>query len=756
MGIPEKIDEIIKHRKQKLPMVEKAIEQINNIDNIITQLDTIRDSQNDNRYSIFLNEHEDLVEKLKLHSTTEFHKKYNLIKNKLLDLKQRYARESINISLVGRAGMGKSLVLQNISGLGNDVIPSSTGSSCTGAKSIISNTESESDKVCAEITFYTVGEIVAIVNKYLKAVFDTTDYNVSSIDDIKSLKNKDLKSRINPKNGTEKFEHLQNYIEHINEIESKLGSICRVSADEIESYVAQYSNKDPNVLFYNYLGVKQANILCHFPAPECGKIVLVDTIGLGDTSLDVSEKMKSTVKDESDIIIYMFRPEALRSEINQFDLDIINDIKDKLTPELASKMLCFVINRVESGTASNINQIPKILKWLNNYAEESSIAQFMDVNCADKKDVEERLLEPILKMLAENVEETDLLLAKKINEDLSMLYEEYLQISRNIEKAMVTTINSDIRRAMADNISACYKTMANNLRNLYVGEPYGDNRKKECIELKEAVQEKLNNILTYIPKTEDVMALLNDGTINQHNAYEILTNRIRINIINDFLSLDSVLSKLTKQMKVNVVHVLSDDSTGKLGSIIRCETKDPELWLKAFLQKLGNNPLFENISHALTVLSNFEMRMDNFLIYEVRNCMDVIDLSLNSNTPQIRGSMADKKTMAEDIVFWLGHNLEDVYNDTTDAMKNRYNFPNTALFAVVKDFYDRITYSDKNISTETAWRYLYEDSISEIWNKEYTESQLNKESAEAWNEFIASIQSCNSKKCFTISLDKEI
>ena len=758
MGIPEKIDEIIEHRKQKLPQLDEAIEKIKNIDDVVSQLDKIRDSvddnSNDNKYGIFLNEHVDLAEKLKLHSTAEFHKKYQKIMQNLLDLKNRYARENIHISLVGRAGMGKSLVLQNISGLGNEVIPSSTGSSCTGAKSIISNTNS--DTVAAEITFYTVSEVLAIVNQYLSIVFKSDEFKVNTINDIKNLKNKNLKNKLDPNNGTEKYEHLENYIEHINEIEDKLGTVCLITAGEIESYVAQYSHDDPNLQFYSYLGVKQANILCRFPVPECGKIVLVDTIGLGDTSLGVREKMLCTAKDESDIIIYMFRPEALRSEINQFDLDIISSIREKLSPELASKMLCFVVNRVESGPATNISQVPKILKWLRSFAEESSIAQFMNVNCANKKDVEENLLNPILKMLADNLEDTDLFMAEKINGDLEKLYDEYLQISRNIEKAMVTTINSDIRRAMAGNITSCYKNMTNALRNLYVSDPFGTNRRKECAELKEAVQGKLKKILTYSPTIDEVMALLNDGTINQHNAYEILTNRLRLSIINDFLALDSVLSDLTNKMKSRVVHVLSDDTTGKLGAIIRSDPRNPGLWLNMFLQKIENNCQFNDIYHATEVLGKFEMRMDNFLIYEVRNCLDVIDISLMESTPQIRGSMSDKNTMADDIVFWLNHYIEIVYNNITEAMKNRYDFPNTAMFAVVKDFYDRITYSDNKISSETAWRYLYEDSISEIWNNEYTKRQLNQESAEAWNEFITQIQACSSKECFTISLNMEI
>ena len=43
--------------------------------------------------------------------------------------------------------------------------------------------------------------------------------------------------------------------------------------------------------YYKYLAVKKAEISCEFNFADAGKIVLQDTIGLGDTSLGIEEAM---------------------------------------------------------------------------------------------------------------------------------------------------------------------------------------------------------------------------------------------------------------------------------------------------------------------------------------------------------------------------------------------------------------------------------------------------------------------------------
>ena len=55
----------------------------------------------------------------------------------LSKLKARFSRRTLNIGVVGRAGQGKSRLLQSLSGLSTEEIPSGDRSHCTGVRSTI-------------------------------------------------------------------------------------------------------------------------------------------------------------------------------------------------------------------------------------------------------------------------------------------------------------------------------------------------------------------------------------------------------------------------------------------------------------------------------------------------------------------------------------------------------------------------------------------------------------------------------------------
>lgn len=121
-----------------------------------------------------------------------------------------------------------------------------------------------------------------IVNKYLEVIFRTDAYNISSFEGIKGLRHNIDAHKSKPLNVRESayLDHLEKYIDHAAELEPHLGRTITVPEVEIERYVAQYKSDDPSEKYYTYLGVKEANILSAFPLEQCGKIVLLDTIGI--------------------------------------------------------------------------------------------------------------------------------------------------------------------------------------------------------------------------------------------------------------------------------------------------------------------------------------------------------------------------------------------------------------------------------------------------------------------------------------------
>ena len=568
---------------------------------------------------------------------------------------------------------------------------------------------------------------------------------------LEKLKGKKLESKIlDSASKSSLYSQLEKYIEHSEEVSPFLGQTKVVPAEEIESYVAQYHANDHNIKYYKYLGVKVANILCHFPFEQCGKIVLVDTIGLGATALGLREKMLETVSNDSDVILMMTRPETNRPRVEQADIDIVQSITDKVGAEYTRQMLFWILNRVSSGKGENINGISGVLKQLNKRTY--PIAGILDIDCKDGEEVEQKLLIPVLEKLSNNLMHIDDILMQKVQEQIDVLHSIYAEIAEKVNNAFCASIDEDLRREFSIKIQHTFQYMTNTVRDLYLCEPYGQMRDKDCEELKAIMEEKLYNILRCVPDRETVLALLNDGSINQHNAYEKMTNQMRIRIIDDFLEINVTLQKIVMKMKNDVIHCLADKGQGRLDYLISRESKDADIWIQELIEYLEHNGRYLLLIEPLQKLLDFNLRMESFLIYRVRAHLDVIDISLRTQTPEIRGGLAEKEKLADDILFWLEDGLETVYKEIRAEMEPLYSYPNSALWAVVKDFYDRIVYSggqEDQEDVKTIWRYFYEDIIPYVWREDYKAYQLKKGMALEWNTLIENIHKYNNKETFS-------
>mgnify|MGYP006964297850 CR=1 FL=1 len=288
--------------------------------------------------------------------------------------------------------------------------------------------------------------------------------------------------------------------------------------------------------------------------------------------------------------------------------------------------------------------------------------------------------------------------------------------------------------------------MTNEVRNLYL--KYGAERGKPSAKLEKEASVRLKNIVRNLPKKDEILQKLNIGRINQHNALEQLTNRIRIDIINDFLGLNPILEEIVMDMKRDVIHLLADEDKGRLRFIVGADPDEPNTWLRAMLEKL-DDPQYQTIRSAFEPLDDFELRMENFLIYKVRSSLDAIDSSLQDKPPQLSQSLSNKDALADEIRFWLEHSAEIVHKKVRSALEGYYSFPNEAVFAVVRDFHDRIVYAGgRDIDKE--WRYLYEDKIPMIWAEEHRAFMATAGMTEVWNDFTAQIHSCASEGYFSI------
>lgn len=748
--ITARIDSIITARSTSLAKLKLASEALEKCSNTVRRFERLQAKvANDAAYKQLFGKPE-ILERIKGVSTGGFHSTYQNYKANISRLTERFSRKELHISFIGRAGQGKSLVMQNISGLSGNVIPSAEGSDCTGAKSIITN-DPTATTTKARIEFFSQMEMIEIVNTYLANIFYGT-YKVGSIDEIKNLPLEDMKKKLDftQVKENELLAQLEKYVLHIGEFETALGTTREVTEQDIEKYVAQFKSGDPSKKYFTYLGVKLANIICKFPEEDAGKIVLVDTIGIGATSLGTEDKMLDTVENDSDAIVFMFRPDAFRPRLSNDEINIIDEVSKRISPEYAKEMFFWVLNRVTSGKGENAKYMPDLKAQIAN--RNFPVAMVLEVDCKSSNAVETELLTPILKQLSQRIGNVDELLINRLNELGDKLYEEYRSIADAIDKILVGAANEDIKRALYKEIEETYKVkVLNSLRDLYI-QKYYKIREHSCTEWEQASKQSLKSVFKFIPDKNKIVNLLSDGTINQFNAVEVCTDLMRIYIINRFMELDSVLKDLVHDTKMEAIHILADDDKGRLEKILPLENLSPEEWIDAFIAKTECEKKYPFLTKALMSLRDFTINVQGFLIYEIRRNLDVIDFSLQIQMPEISASLSEKDYVAEEIITWLRSYSEKVYEGIEVTLKKLNSVPNKARFAALKDFYDRAAYAgrDEREGVTVEWRYLYEDWMSVVWAEKYKAHFSLKGQAEEWDNMVSQFKAQNKKEMFTV------
>lgn len=380
------------------------------------------------------------------------------------------------------------------------------------------------------------------------------------------------------------------------------------------------------------------------------------------------------------------------------------------------------------------------------------VSNFSDVDCKDPQAVASELLIPILNQLSQRTRNVDEFLIGRLNAAGEKLYDEYRAIADALDKILVVAASDDIKRSFHGDIEITYRTkVLNALRTLYKDKYYAV-RENSCPEWTAATKLSLKYIFKTIPTKDEIIALLNDGTINPHNAVEFCTDLMRIRIINRFMELDGALADLVHETKAEAVHILADDDKGRLGKIFPLDNLSPEKWIDGFIAKTDCEKNYPLIAKALSALKNFTINVQGFLIYEIRNNLDVIDFSLQPKTPEISTVFGENDLIADEIITWLRVYVEKVHDGIDLTLKKLNSVPNKARFAALKDFYDRATYAGRGEpeSVLDQWNFLYQTWTSIIWADKYRSRLSLKGQAQAWDDMIAQFKAQNKKELFTV------
>ncbi len=394
----ERIKEVLELRK---PLAKNIQIEIAEIERRIVALEQLEEKRKQLAVKIHRSEVLERLDHLGLVDCTSSLKQKL---EKLRKLKDRFARPTLNIGVIGKARQGKSTFLGTLTGLPDSVIPTGRSGACTGVRSKIEHrTTSPLDEVSrhydAEVLFHSDESFLKNVIWLYYEGLNWEEHKPSTLDNF-------FNSRLpsEPLDIALKgiyFYLKDNYHSNWQKYRQFLGEQpLRIRQDRIREFVAQYDS-DENIQ-YKHLAVREVKIYCQFPNHDVENIALVDVPGLGDKRLGDEQRLIQTLEQDVDFVVFIRSPEPLGAVIwNDNDINLYRTA-DASLDNLPNRSF-MLLNRVDGDLGNG--------ELCNDFAEQMEKSHIKVSSCLIKNctmnDEVVSALDDVLFYLARNIRKLD-------------------------------------------------------------------------------------------------------------------------------------------------------------------------------------------------------------------------------------------------------------------------------------------------------------------------------------------------------------
>lgn len=778
MEITQQIENILDKRlgrgvydgKGHLQQIERNLENLRKIQERINQFDSLMETirkemkqEEGDYYRLLQSDPESLVRFSDV-SCVEAQESVKRVIDELEKLKLRFNREALRIAFIGRERQGKSTFLKTISGLSDKVIPAYSGDSCTGAVSVIHNTQKPLEVV---VNYYTVPEFLQIISDKLRRFFPSRTFALRKPQDIVGLQLPDtLEDAANGSLIAEYEKFKDAYVVHYGEYEDLIGAGVRTYTDEdvIAQHVAQYEEftteipcsvkevkTDGRVVYrmnyYKYVVVKDVNIYNHFEVPSMEKIELVDTIGIGSAadSASIKEEMYRVLREDCDAAIDLFRPDSIPNyPLEQTDL--LDEISKRLAGRMPSKWIVYVINKVTQGPFKNdasVNKLmPKIRKIVEGYQEATRpVAWAQDVDGSNLEEVSILLMENLLKLLVENLDVLDGMLMTSASELAKEAYNKCLSLVKaaNAVTSAGVGMSADLLSLFDEKLfkglSEDFGYALNQLDDL----GYAKDREKPCVRLEQEYSKIIGDLDLFIPEEEDLLRRFMTGAaVTPTHLFEECIEQMRNDIFAAFENVNTVvLTPLQEKVKTDLIEVLYNQgrmkklpvSTGGEGPTVE--------WLREILENYVDENSYPYLHKALEFILDYQINIEGLVEYNVTRALYPIDRTRREFIPY-QGAFSDVFEEKASIVWQELCNRIWPVSDGLKAWIGDFTLiPSHSFYSRVHKFHIKVMTDQGGVED---FRRFYRKNMGLIWSEEIMAAGKAERAFGDWTDRVKALQ----------------
>lgn len=746
--------------EKRLQHLEKLEKQMESLDSLMTVIQAQCDAKQGPYYSMLVN---DVGMAMKLHQVSSQGVKKLLIETRaeLERLKKRFSRKNISIQVFGMAGSGKSTFIQSVTGLSNDVVLASEGSHCTGVSSFVYN----SDHFETRVYFYTRAELLGIFNKSLsileekyapketpKLIHDFTSIKTFQLSDVGLPETMD--GRMSVMKYVTHYDLINNllsgkdsegqYLEGINRDKEGRFFLILDNPLEVQKWVAQhngYHNSNPKyVAYYNYLAVDHVDIYQQFNYEDAGDIVLMDNVGLGDASSDVSteEHMYQAIADNSDAVVLLYQPKpnsGWRGEEDTINTRL-NNIRFTDVYHGEERMdvneLYFLLNERKTSGFDNSDDCPEVVKTFKKQPYERK-ETILIADASSKESVRINALEQILQQLTDNLEAIDerkIIFANVLGQKLYTAFQELAKKVANVVSGSMKQGSNELKK-----FRELYQTdldYSNELKKL--DNQYAENKDVECIEVKESIEKVIVSLTKLIDKPDIILVDVEKGKDTTNGIFEKYVKIFRNRIYEAFTGVNNnVLIPLQESVKDSLTNILFNNA--KFGKIplqgYAIEDGSSQEWLCSFIEEKVDKDVYPKIYEMLHFVLDYKLDIKGLIEYNVAKCLNTIDKHNNEFRTMNPITGVSDLQHAKKIWSEIVSRATSIQNKLRVWRDDFSLIPSHSFYACISMFRDMMV--DDNIVEEELYNFYSENRMS-IWRKEFASMIQESEAFGNWNE----------------------
>lgn len=714
-NISDRIKSVLDARKSQEPLVEREIAYWENIQGLLGQLDrVVRDLRDDDSGNQALAQVAELdVPALRTVASETL--------AALAHVRARVSRKTINIGVSGRARMGKSTLLQSLSGLGDNQIPSGDGPPVTAVRSRIFHSLTQSRAVLithTEASF--CAQVLAAYHNALglpsapATLGEFADYRYpASVTDLGSDKAERVLVAPLLKRLREMQESLPYYRQYLT------GERREVKLPDLREWVA-YPAEGPagTVPARLYLAVREALITCPFPLDEAIDLALVDLPGLGEVVADAEERHLEGLVNDVDFVIMAKRPVATEGMWRTEDGECL-----KLSGRAAGAAAVrdFVAILVNSGGCKQPD-IDALRTAITKDVNEGVEGRFYRVITADAKDravVREQVLGPVLDHLAVALPRMDAAVIEHARELSAAGRQRLLSLADGLLAGLRSIMTptpveeliakaTELREEVAGSLQDWIEVLRERAAEGYADDEFYD----RVEEVKEAVR---NWILDGFGEGQDAWTdrALKQMRVNKSSASfaEDALNSIRVEISRRLGDIDDLLERRRRGFWADLLTALGP----RFGGLAE-NAGDPQAALRLLAERLREAPdpcptLAESLDLVLDVRLDYRTRA----LPKVRQALEVLLPHPGSGPATDMTSLLTVPLTGEgakEIYTSVSDMAREALHDAGQVLAREPGTTNLVLFAYGEQFEDAFIRSE---ASEGEFRRIAEAFRDQLW-----------------------------------------